>query len=148
MSYQERRAIATLISTILIPILYAVVMVQRYPEADAYAPEILRFWGSFFLILIPVSVVAKMIIFIMFAIFNAITTGEEEPSITDERDRLVELKSMRNALYAFIVAFFLAIASLAVEQPPAVMFVILFVGGTVSGMVGDLSQFVYYRRGV
>ena len=82
MSFQERRAIVSLIGSILITVLYSVYMLQRYPEGDTYSPAVFHFWGSFFLILIPVTIVAKIVIYILFSIANAIATREEEPPIT------------------------------------------------------------------
>ena len=47
----------------------------------------------------------------------------------------------------FTLGFVAAMAALAVNQPPAAMFVIFFGAGILSELVSDLSQFVYYRRG-
>jgi len=148
MSFQERRAIASLISTILVSAFYSAYMVQRYPEASAYSVEVFHFWGSFFLILIPVSIVAKIIIYILFSIINAIATREEEPAITDERDKLIELKAQTTSNYVFIVGFILALSSLVVDMPPSVIFIILLLSGIVSQMISDISTFYFYRRGV
>jgi uncharacterized membrane protein len=147
MSYQERRAIVSLISTVLITGVYSAYMVQRYPEVDSYSAEMFRFWGVYFLILIPVTIVAKIVIHIGFSVVNTIATRENEPSVTDERDNLIELKSNRNALYVFSIGFLLAMASLVIELPPSVMFVILIGAGVLSEAVSDASQFYFYRRG-
>jgi len=147
MSFQERRSLVNLGSTVLITVLYTVYMLQRYPAGDAYAPDVFHFWGAFFLILIPVTIVAKILIHIAFSIIHAIATREEEPTITDERDRLIELKSAQYSLYVFALGFLLAMGSLVVSMPPAVMFMILLIAGFVAEVVGDLSQFLFYRRG-
>jgi hypothetical protein len=147
-SYQERRSILNLFSGILITVLYSAYMIQRYPQADAYSPEVFQFWGAFFLILIVVSIVARIIIFILFAILNAIIQQEQEPDITDERDRLIELKSLRNGGYVFILGFIVAMVTVAAGQTPAVMFVTLLCAGLVSDMISTLSEFYFYRRGV
>jgi uncharacterized membrane protein len=147
MSYHERRSLANLVSTLLITILYCAFMARRYPQADAYAPEIFRFWGTFFLLLIPVSIVLKILSLILFTILNAVATREEELPITDERDRSIELRASRNSLWVFVIGFILAMASLAVDVPPAGMFVILVCAGVVSEVVSEISQFYYYRRG-
>lgn len=148
MSYQERRAIVSLISSVLISALYSAYMIQRYPQGDAYSPDVFRFWGAFLLILIPVSIVAKIVIYIVFSIINAIATKEEEPPITDERDRLIELKATRNSLYVFTFGFLLGMGSLVIDLPPAAMFIIFICSGIVSEMASDISQFYFYRRGV
>lgn len=147
MSYQEKRAIVSLISSVLITGLYSVYMAQRYPDASPYSAEVFRFWGSFVLILIPVSIVARIIIYIVFSIINTITTQEELPSITDERDRLIDLKATRNSFYIFILGFLLAMVSLVAGMSPTVMFIILICSGAVSEIVSDISQFIFYRRG-
>jgi hypothetical protein len=147
-SYQERRSIVNLISGILITVLYSAYMIQRYPQADSFSPEVFQFWGSFFLILILVSIVARIIIYILFAIINAIAQQEQEPDITDERDRLIELKSGRNGGYVFILGFVLAMVMIAAGQSPAVMFITLLCAGLVSEMISNVCEFIYYRRGV
>lgn len=147
MSFQERRSIVNLVSTILITALYSAYMVQRFPEGDAYSPAVFHFWGAFFLILIPVSIVARIIIYIVFYIANTIATKQEEPSITDERDNLIELKATRYSLYVFGVGFLLAMGSLVIDMPPSAMFIILICSGLVSEIVSEVSQFYFYRRG-
>ena len=147
MSYQERRAIVNFISSILITALYSLYMFQRYPDADAYSVEVFRYWGWFILILIPVSIVARIIIYIIFIILNTIATRELEPSISDERDKLIELKSARISLYVFTLGFLLAMISLVLEQTPSVMFIILISAGLLSDTLNELAQFYFYRRG-
>lgn len=147
MSYQERLSLVNLISTILVTALYAAYMVQRYPDASPYSKEVFHFWGAFFLILIPVTIVTRIVIYIVFAIINAIATREEDPPLTDERDKLVELRASRNSLYVFALGFVLAMGSLVVELPPSVMFITLICAGVMSEVVSEISQFYYYRRG-
>ncbi len=147
MSYQERRAIVNAISTVLIAAVYTAYMMQRYPQTDPYAIEVFRFWGGFFLILIPVTIIAKIIITILFSILNTIATREAEPAITDERDRMIELKSLRAYLVVFSIGIMLAVGSLAFDMPPAVMFALVLAGGAAGEVVSDVLQFFYYRRG-
>lgn len=148
MSYQERRAIVSLISSILITVLYSAYMIQRYPEGNPYSAEVFRYWGMFFLILIPVTIVVKVVIYILFSIIHTIATREEEPSITDERDKLIDLKATRNSLYTFIFGFLLAMGAVAMGMPPAAMFIIMICSGAASEVVSEISQFYFYRRGV
>lgn len=147
MSYQERRALLNLIGSIIITSVYGFYMSGQYPDVDVYSVEMFRFWGTFFLLLIPVSIVAKIILHILFSIANTIITQEAEPTITDERDKLIELKAMRNSLYVFGIGVMLAMGSLVLEMSPSMMFIILFMAGFICDLVGDLSQFYFYRRG-
>lgn len=147
MSFQERRTIVSLMSTILIIVAYSAYMIQRYPEADPYAADVFRFWGTYFLILIPVTIVAKIGIYIAFSIINTIATNENEPDITDERDRLIELKANTTSLYIVSIGFALAMVALVMDMPPAVMFIVLLCAGVVADIVSEASQFWFYRRG-
>jgi uncharacterized membrane protein len=149
MSYQERRSLVYLISTIVISVAYAAYVAQRFPDADPYSAEMFRFWGAFFLILIPVNIVARIVILIVFAILDTIATGKEEPAtnVTDERDRLIDLKANQYTLWALAIGFMLAMIALVLEMPPSMMFVLLFIAGTIGEILSSISQFYYYRRG-
>lgn len=147
MSFQERRTLVSLISTVLITALYSATMAQRYPTGSAYAPDVFRFWGAFFLILIPVSIVARIVIHIVFSILNTIATRENEPSVTDERDRLIELRANQTSTITFSLGFVVAMVALVADQPPSVMFAILLCAGVAAELIGDASRLYSYRRG-
>lgn len=147
MSYQERKAILSVISDISITVLFSAFMVQRYPQADLYSPEIFRFWGAFFIILILVSIAATIVITIVFSILNTIMTREMEPAITDERDKIIELRAARNGLYVFALGVMVGMGALVAGLPPAAMFICLVCGGLASEIVSDVSRFFFYRRG-
>jgi hypothetical protein len=148
MSYHERRALLSIISTIGITALYVAFMLPRYPvEVDAYAPEVFRYWGNFFLLLIPVTIAARIVLEILFVIVNTIFTREAISDRTDERDKLIELKSTRNALWTFMLGFVLAIGSLSFDVQPSAVFALLIAAGLLSSLVSDVSDFFFYRRG-
>jgi hypothetical protein len=148
MSYQERRAVASLFSAILISVFYFAYLLQRYPAASPYSADLFRFWGSSILVFIPVSIAANIAIQIVVTMAHTMSTKEKEPPLLDERDRLIELRSTRNAIYVFAVGFLLAMGSLAIGMPPSVMFIVLMVSGVLTEIVGALSQLYLYRRGL
>jgi hypothetical protein len=148
MSYQERRAIVGILATVLISAGYAAFMLPRHPIDDPYSPTVFRYWGEYFVVLIVVSIVVRIIIAIVFSILNTIVTQEREPSFTDERDKLIELKAMRNGFYGFVVGFMLAMLALMNEQPPSTMFLILLAGGIFSELISHISEFWFYRWGI
>lgn len=148
MSYQERRALVSLGTSILVNAGYLANMLPRQPVGDSYAPEVFRFWGEFFLILILVSIIIEIAVAILFSILNTIATRETEPGITDERDRLIELKASRIGFYAFTIGFLLAMVALAMGMTPSTMFIIIMIGGVASQVVDHFSAFWFYRWGV
>lgn len=148
MSYQERRALVGLAGTLIINAGYLAVMLPRQPGGDAYAPEVFRFWGGFFILLIVASILVQIVVTILFVILNTIVTRQSEPDITDERDRLIELKARRNGFFAFTIGFLLAMIALLLGMPPTTMFLLMMAGGLASQIIDQLSEFGYYRWGV
>lgn len=148
MTYQEKKSIVTLFSTILIFVLYCLFMYPKYPEGSADITKVFHYWGSFVLVLTLVSIVAHIIISIVFNIFFRVTTGEKEPAFEDELDKLIRLKSIRISFAVFVIGFLLAMGSLVLDRPPSAMFIILIVSGFASDVTGSLSRLYHYRRGV
>ena len=147
MSAHERQAIVSLLTTLLLVVFFVGYVLPRYPAGDPYAPEVFHFWGVAFVILVPVSIVANIAVSIVFSIVYAMATREKASSFPDERDKFIELRALRNALFVFITGFSLAMGSLAIGMPPSVMFIILLGSGYGAGLVGSISQLYLYRKG-
>src|SRR4051794_37145076 len=105
MTYQEKKSILSLISAILIFGFYCLYMYPRYPGGGLESMETFRFWGSFVLILTLFSIVAHIMISIIFNIVFRMTTSEKEPKFADELDKLIDLKAARNSFFVFIIGF-------------------------------------------
>lgn len=148
MSYQEQKNYVSLGGTVLIFGLYCLYVFQTFRDEIANATEDYRFWAAVILVLIPVTIVAKILIAIAFTIVYRITTKEVEPSFTDELDKLIELKATRNSFVVFVTGFLLAMGALVLDQPLSSMFLVLFFSGFVSEIAGTVTQLYLYRRGV
>lgn len=123
MSYQEKKICVSITSSILIFSLYSLYAIKNAEEGSITSASDFSFWGSFILVLLPVSIAAKIIIHIGFVIFNKIATNEDEPSFEDEFDKIVELKADRISLYVFFFGF-------------------------LSDLMGRIAQLYFYRKGV
>ncbi|WP_276352048.1 hypothetical protein [Cohnella caldifontis] len=148
MSYQEKKHTVSLFSAILVFGIYFGIVYSRYEGANLEGAELLRFWGAAMLILIPVTIVARMIIEMIFIIVNKISTKESPPSYTDELDKIIELKALRVNFFVFILGFFLAMGALVLQMTITSMFVILLFSGFVSEAAGILWRLYLYRKGV
>ena len=148
MTYQEKKSIVSLVSTILIFGTYCIYMYPSRPEEGLESLETFRYWGSFVLILTLFSIVAHIIISILFNIIFRMTTGEKEPTFADELDKLIDLKANRNSFFVFIIGFLLAMGSLVIYQPSQVMFIILIISGFISDVTGSVTKLYHYRKGV
>ena len=148
MTYQEKKSIVSLISSIFIFAAYGLYRYPQYPEGAADATEMYHYWGSFVLVLTLVSIGAHIVISIIFNIVFRMTTGEKEPSFADEMDKRIDLLAFRNSFAVFVIGFLLAMGSLVIDKPLKTMFIVLIVSGFLSDVIGSLSRLYHYRKGV
>ncbi|MFC4304159.1 hypothetical protein [Cohnella boryungensis] len=148
MSYQEKKIYVSVISSILIFTLYTLYAIKNAEEVSITSASDFSFWGSFILVLLPVSIVAKVIIHIVFVILNKITTNEDEPSFEDEFDKIIELKADRISLYVFFLGFILSMIPLVTDLPTYLTFLGLILFGFLSDLLGRIAQLYFYRKGV
>ena len=147
MSSQEKRTIAYLISSLLGVGLYSFYANQQYQQGSFDSTTISSYWGSLILIVIGVQIVLSIIASILVSIIHAIATREEETSLSDERDQLIDLKANRISYAVFGVGFLLAMITLAAGLPPLVMFNLIVFSLFGAGIVGYITQLYLYRRG-
>ena len=101
MDNKEKQILVTIISLVLIIACYSVYVYNNYVAENFGIINDFKFWAKALLILIPVSIVSQIVIHIVFAIINKIVTNEDIPTITDERDKLIELKAIRISQHYF-----------------------------------------------
>lgn len=148
MSYQERRTIMSMLSGLIIFVGYSLYVYQNYNDRLFGSEVDFRFWATAILMMIPVSIVARIVIHIIFSIVNEMASKEKDPKITDERDKLIDLRATRNSHYTFALGFMLGIISLLFEGTPTYMMFVYFVlFGFLSEMIEGITRLYYYKRG-
>ena len=147
MGHQEKQSIVSIIGSVLIIGFYSMYVYRNYIAGDLEMLNNFQFWGKSFLYLIPIGIVVQIAIHIVFAIANRIITQEDIPDITDERDKLIELKSIRISHWIFILGFMLAMGSLAMGMEPYVMFLTLISSGFLASLASEVAKIIYYRKG-
>jgi hypothetical protein len=148
MTYQEKKSIVSIISAILIFVSYCLFMYPRYPGDGVESSVVFHYWGSFVLYLTLFSIVAHIVISIIFNIVFRLTTNEKEPTFQDELDKFIDLKAFRNSFFVFVIGFLFAMGSLVFYQPSHVMFMILIFSGFISDVIGSVTKLYHYRKGV
>lgn len=148
MSFHEKRAFVSLFAMILILTGYFLYVNSHFDDASQLYRNDFQFWGKAFLILIPLMIVAQIIVHIIFIIINKIVTNEDAPALSDERDKLIELKATRLSHWVFIIGFLLAMVTQAAGKEPYMMFIIMVVASFVSPCVSEIAKIFFYRRGV
>jgi hypothetical protein len=147
MGHQEKQSMVSIIGSMLVIGFYSMYVYNNYIKGDLEVLNDFQFWGKSFIYLIPIAIVVNIIIHIVFAIANRIITQEDMPSFTDERDKLIELKSIRIAHWIFIIGFMTAMGSLAFGMKPYVMFLTLISSGFLASLASEVAKIIYYRKG-
>lgn len=148
MSYQEKTTIVSIISTLLSFTAYCVYILQRYDINNLDSADDFSFWGAAIILLIPVQIVFQIIVHILFAIGYYIVTREEPPDLTDELDKLIELRSVRIFTMVFMIGFSVSMGAIALDAAPSAMFIGLFFTMIIAGILSDVFKLYLYRRGV
>ena len=147
MSIKEKRIIGTLISNVLIFAAYLIIIIGMYQDGRFDGDDAARLVGQSILILIGAQIIGNIIVSIAVAIIHAIATREQEPDITDERDKLIELRALRLSFLLFGMTFVGGIAALAFGSTYFVAFQVLIAAGAISDVIGNLFRLRLYRRG-
>ena len=146
MYYHEKQNYVNIFSAILITAVYAFIVYRKHLAGSIDLSGDLRIWGILLLIFIGVSIVARIVIQIIFHIFHVAATRQEDIPAKDERDKLIGLKATRNAYYTLSGIFFLTIVLVALGMPLYGVFIAFICGGMVSEIVENSSQIYYYRK--
>lgn len=147
MSYQERKTIVSIFTSVITSILYVVYILNKYPMEVLKSTTEFKHWGIIFLILIGVAIVSNIVTTIILNIHYRISTNEEEPSFLDEMDKLIELKAGRLSQYIFTIGFAISMALLAFGNPTYITFVTIGIFGFLGEQVSLIYTLVTYRRG-
>ena len=164
MSYQEKRIVVSIFSGLFIVGAYFLYTSSKIQAGTAAADDV-RFWAIAMLMFIGLGIAATIIIQIIFhillsiglAIKEGIKNGKVDDKeiersigaemVTDERDRLIELKSMRIGFTAAGIGFVASLLSIILHHSPVVMMNILFVSFSVGSILEGVTQIYFYRRG-
>lgn len=148
MSHQEKKTYLELLGNVLVFTGYGLYVYLNNQARIEANPNDFAFWGSTFLIMIPVAIVIHIVLHILFAIYTRVASGEGIPDFEDEMDKLIELRAIRNSHWTFILGFGAAMASQVMGYEPFVMVLSLFGAGFVSSIVSDLTKLYFYRKGL
>jgi hypothetical protein len=164
-SYQEKRIIVTIFSGIFVLLAYVIYTFTKY-QNGLINPDNLNFWASTMLIFIGIGVVVTIIIQIVFHVLYSIALSIKEKiknqditdkeieklinaqMVTDEMDKLVELKSMRLGFIAAGIGFVLGLVSILLDYPASVMMNIIFISFSLGSLSEGFMQLHYYKKGI
>lgn len=140
MTFRERTAIVMLTSSLVI--LAWLAMDYSGGAADLTELAVRLLWAVGFGVVLNVAgiIVINIVVGIM-------QGGRLDVDREDERDRAVDLKSMRNGYWVNSAGVLGCLVVLATGQPPVQAIYLLFASALVAGGTYAASQLVYYRIG-
>jgi hypothetical protein len=165
MSYQEKRTILTILSGTIIFVIYTIYAITSYKNQVNLLDD-MTFWAKTMLIFIGIGIVVTIILQILFHIGFSIAIAIKEKKsnpdtdhealekiikarmVTDEMDKLVELKSMRIGFMSAGIGFVWGLITILFNYPPAVMINIIFASFLLGSIFEGVAQLFFYRRGI
>jgi hypothetical protein len=164
MSYQEKKTITSMASGFVLMGVYALHAWGMYQAGEApadnptlWAGIMLRYIGIGIIITITLQILFHILLSIGIAVREKISDESRDDKeieniikqemVEDERDKLIELKSLRAGFILAGIGFIASLVSLVLGYPVAVMLNILFFSFFTGSFLEGLVQFYYYRRG-
>jgi len=170
MSYHAKRTVTSIVTGAAVLAAYCIYV---FGPAHAGAQGDLQSWAVTMLIFLGISAAAAVAIQVVFHIMLSVGIAVKETVketvlegkiaadndqrisrsinaefVEDERDRLIDLKSMRVGFFAAGVGFIAGLVSLALGYSAIVMLNVLYLSFGVASLLSEFANLVYYRRGV
>lgn len=145
MSYQQQRSVAAIVTGAIVVAVYFRMTLNRLEAVGPETDALVRFWAASILILVPVGIVVAIVTAIFAAILYRITAGEDPPTIEDERDQLIELKTNQVSQGIFVLTFVGSMVPVVLGTSVSVMFLVLVGGGFIAHVVGEVGRILMYR---
>ncbi|MBL1280140.1 MAG: hypothetical protein COA33_007705 [Fluviicola sp.] len=149
MSIQIQKSIFNLVTTILSIGVYLIYVFGINGDINISKMTEIQFWGSFILTMTGVLIVAKIILFILFAIFKTMVSGRknvEDLGFVDERDKLIETKSGRYSHWIAIVGFIVSMIPLSMGYGVQYMFLTILSCGFIATVMSDVWKIYFYSK--
>ena len=149
MSYQEKNITVSLVSHLLILVYYVANVYQMLQTGGLVSAQLFGLSAIVIIAAIIINITASILTNILLSIVYAIKTRTNtvEPTIEDERDKLIGLKGTRTSYITHSLGILVALLSFVFGQSPLVMFSLIIFSGLVAQIAGDLTQIYLYRRG-
>lgn len=150
MSFQEKNIAVTLVSFVLILIVYLIGMGWMIGNDSFTSTNVFRLWAVVIALAIGFTILAIIGTHIFSAVIQSIKTGNDDPDIDDledERDELIQLKGTKASYFVYSLGVFVAMLTYVFGQPALVMFSLLILVGLIAQIVADVVRLSLYRRG-
>ncbi|WP_024772043.1 hypothetical protein [Aquimarina macrocephali] len=148
MTTQEKRPIVFLIIDIITFLSYYIILLNVYNNKILSMGE-LPFWGASILLFIPIMIISRIVLYVLYSIMNSVMTKKrEEKFLTDEFGQLIKLRATRNFNNTFMIGFVITMGLLVLGISITTMFKLLFLSIFAAFVVQNLSEFYYAKKSI
>ena len=164
MTYQEKRVFTSIITGSALLAAYCIYAWGKL-QSGTVSMDNLNFWAVTMLKFVVIGIIAAIVLQILFHILLSIGIAVREKirdescddkiiektikqeMVEDERDKLIELKSLRLGFFMAGVGFIASLITLALGYSPGIMLNILFLSFFAGSISEGLAQLYYYKAG-
>jgi hypothetical protein len=149
MSIQLQKSIFNLATTILSIGVFLIYVFGINGDINISKMTEIQFWGSFVLTMTGVLVVAKIILFILFAIFTRMVSDRknvEDLGFVDERDKSIETKSDRYSHWIALAGFIVSMIPISMGYGVQYMFITILSFGSMATVMSDVWRIYFYSK--
>jgi hypothetical protein len=165
MSYQEKQTVFSILTGIIVLVAYITYAYARIQSGNVVFED-LRFWAVSMLIFIGLGAIITIIGQIVFHILLSVSIAVKEKvknselsdeqiektinneMITDEMDKLIELKSTRIGFIFSGIGFVTGLILLVLNYSPVIMLNVIYLSFSVGSLLEGFTQIFYYRKGI
>jgi small-conductance mechanosensitive channel len=145
MSSAERNVYISLIGTFVVCFCYGVFMFGQYDELSSPTADVAQLAGKSIFFLMTACVVANLILRFLFNILSGLLNRGCEKSITDERDKVIELNGLQASYATFTVVFVSVMLGLWGGLSSALAFNLIIFGLALGEILGAIIKIIQYR---
>ena len=148
MPYEERNAWVALIANVLIVSWFGWKVWTMSADGAFDGPDGLALWARTVLWMIPVSIVATIILSILFSIGASIATRDTDPSfVSDERDKRFSARGMIATMVVVSAGLIGGLVLLAFGGSAFVALNLILFSFAFGAFVSEALRLYFYRRG-
>lgn len=148
MSQEERKVITSMISTLLVYVVYCVLASQLYLSGFYDGVDGPQLIGQSILLLIISNVIFHGLITGVLGLINRGPEVRSSGEMIDERDQLIEQKGISSAYLTFGMGFLISMAILALGGSIFIVFNMIALSIIVAEIVGRFQRLMHYRKGI
>ena len=146
MPYGERESLCSMITTLIVTLLFLWRLSGQHEAGHFTGPEALQVWAQSVLVLVAWSIGIAIAVAIGFHVGHAILTGEKPNERRDERDHLIDRRALTFAWYLLSFGILGVIITLALGATAFLAMNLILGLCAASEIFKDAVKLWLYRR--